>query len=310
MEKSTFLNLPCLEFSHGDLAVRLTTTVGPRVLALLVDGKNIFAELPDVTLDHPSGHKYSMYGGHRLWYAPEFGEVTYLPDDNPVMVEEMDEGIRLIQRPEPGTGMEKSIGIRRAENGGFRITHTLTNQGDASITCAPWAITQLKTGGTAFLPQAKRIPGWSPFQPNRSIALWPYTKINDPHLHLGDQLILVSTDGRGAAIAQADLETSPPALKIGIPNPTGWLAYYLNGLLFVKFAGFDPDADYFDLNATSQVYNAPRFIELETLGPKVVLSPGESTQHLETWRVYRNVDFDGSEDSAAALATALNDQVG
>jgi len=293
MRQTHFPGLPCLELTLGDLSLLLTTSVGPRVLALRVMGENLFAELPEATLDHPDGRKFHLYGGHRLWYAPEISAVTYLPDDEPVRVEKIDGAVRLTQPLETGTGMQKAITVGFEEDGMIRVEHALTNRGDREIVCAPWAITQFKPGGTAILPLPERIPGFSDYQPNRALGLWPYTDITDPHLRLGNRFVFVEADRPAGA------------LKIGGPNPDGWLAYHRHGLLFVKFATYDPEAAYFDLGASSQVYSNPQFLELETLGPKVTLRSGETTRHVETWRVYRDVEFDGTEAGAEILSFML-----
>jgi len=85
-------------------------------------------------------------------------------------------------------------------------------------------------------------------------------------------------------------------LKIGFPNPRGWLAYWLSGTLFVKRAGFDPQSDYYDFGSSSECYCKDAFLELETLGPKTTLNPGGSTQHLETWELYAGVEWPDNLD--------------
>jgi hypothetical protein len=65
-----------------------------------------------------------------------------------------------------------------------RITdHSLTNQGLWPIETAPWAITQLKPGGVAILPQQVGPADPDGVQPNRTLALWPYTDIGSAHLN-------------------------------------------------------------------------------------------------------------------------------
>ncbi len=77
------------------------------------------------------------------------------------------------------------------------------------------------------------------------------------------------------------------ALKIGSPNPIGWIAYQLDGVLFMKRADYIEGGAYLDEGASSQVYVNQEFIELETLGPVVELAGGESTNHGEVWEVFR-----------------------
>lgn len=263
-----------MEIEGGDLRLNLTQSVGPRVIALQVNGdRNLFAELPDETLECPGVGDYHLYGGHRLWYAPEIPSRTYLPDDEKVEIQEVENGIKAIQSPEPGTGIQKSIelafGSRPSE---VVVEHTIRNGGREPIECAPWAITQLKSGGVAFLPQFEGHINGNPYLPNRSLVIWPYTDIGSASLGISNSMVTVSS------------KIENGALKVGLPNPAGWIAYWIDQTLFVKEADFDPDDDYLDFSASSQCYANPRFLELETLGPRTILNPGEEIRHRERWR--------------------------
>jgi hypothetical protein len=59
----------------------------------------------------------------------------------------------------------------------------------------------------------------------------------------------------------------------------------------VKRSNYQVDADYLDFGASSQIYCRYDFLELETLGPKVVLSPGEETLHVEEWQAYKAGEY-------------------
>ena len=95
------------------------------------------------------------------------------------------------------------------------------------------------------------------------------------------------------------------ALKLGFPNPLGWMGYAVQSSLFVKHAAYRPDEVYLDRGSWSECYCNPRFLELKTLGPLATLAPGESTSHRETWAVYAGVSVDADEASFEALATEL-----
>jgi len=95
------------------------------------------------------------------------------------------------------------------------------------------------------------------------------------------------------------------ALKIGFPNPAGWLAYAVDDTLFVKRAAYQPDADYFDRGSSSECYCNPRFLELETLGPRTVLAPGQSITHCEAWALYAVASFHPTETAAQDLVDQL-----
>jgi len=282
METTSFLGQSCLILENAALRLLVMRSAGPRVLALIPrGGSNLFAELADESLPLPDGRRYRLYGGHRLWHAPEEPDRTYLPEDDPVAIEEVPGGVQ-ISRREDATGIRKTIAVRLVdERSQVLVTHTLTNLGPWPVSCAPWAITQLKTGGVAILPQAQAQTG---VLPNRSLAIWPYTDIGSPWLHWGNRYLLV------------EARMSAP-FKIGFPNPRGWLAYWWNGLLFVKRASYDAQAVYPDRGSSSECYADHRCLELETLGPLQLLARGATVSHQETWEVY--ADIPRPEDEAA-----------
>ncbi|MBO9318978.1 MAG: hypothetical protein J7460_08125 [Chloroflexus sp.] len=286
-----FLGQRCITLDNGFLKVLVTQSVGPRVLALIVRGDaNLFAELPSLAIERPGQPPFRFYGGHRLWHAPEDPVRTYLPDDRKVDVEILPDGVKVSQ-VEPLTGLSKTMEVHlAAERPWVIVTHTLTNVGLWPISCAPWAITQLKVGGVAILPQS-RIQ--TDVLPNRSLAIWPYTDLKSPFVKWGNSYILVEA-----------CMNSP--FKIGFPNPRGWLAYWWNQMLFVKRAPFDAEARYCDFGSSSECYCNEHFLELETLGPMRFLERGAATSHVEIWEVYPDVPRPGDEAAAETLVRRLN----
>jgi hypothetical protein len=287
-----YAGYPCLKLDNGAVSLWLISSAGPRIIGFsLPGGGNVLAELPDLTLPWSENRVYRLRGGHRLWHAPEDRVRTYVPDDLPPVIEEIENGVRATQPIESMTGIEKHICITLPdERPRAIIEHKLTNHGIWPVELAPWAITQLKPGGLAILPQPTRDSG---LLPNRRLALWPYTHINSPHIHWGDRFIFIAAN------------LGDEALKIGWANPDGWLAYAVDNTLFVKEAPYHADADYFDYGSSSECYCGQAFIELETLGPRVILPPGESTTHREIWSLHANVDVPADEETAANLVNNL-----
>jgi len=241
---------------------------------------NILAVLPDLRLPVQGAKEYSVRGGHRLWYAPEIPKNTYIADDHPVKVSQTKNGLKLVQEVDNATGIQKSWQVKLDEKEAqVRIIHQLSNLGEREFELAPWAITQLRAGGTAVIPLQVDHDDEYGLQPNRQIVLWPYTELNSPNLQLRDKKIVVQ-----AKILKG-------ALKVGAPNPIGWLAYELDGFLFVKKTDYQTGARYLDRGASSQIYCNRDFIELETLGPVVELAPNESVDHQETWQVFPEDDW-------------------
>ena len=294
MKKVDFLGIECIQIANDHISILATISVGPRILSLQTHaGENIFAELPDATLECPGAGLFHFYGGHRLWHAPEDPQVTYLPDDTAVRATAIGNGIRLTQEKESKTSLQKELEIRLLDDlPAVEVRHILTNRGDRECTLAPWAITQLKPGGVAILPQFTDFIDNNPTLPNRSVVLWPYTDINGEDITWGNETILVHAhmkDGR---------------LKIGFPNPVGWMAYWNKGSLFVKRTAFIQGGEYFDRGSSSECYCDPRFLELETLAPVSKLQPGGCIEHIEGWELYENITW--TDDLADILSVIRN----
>jgi hypothetical protein len=291
MKIEKFLGLECYPLENESVRLLVTPSVGPRILSFgFKEGENLFAEVPEAVIDVPGGGVFHFYGGHRLWHAPEEPRRTYLPDDSPLEIVPAENGLTVTQETEPQTGLQKTLEVRLSgESAQVLITHHLTNHGLWPVTCALWALTQFKTGGTAILPQVRQDTG---VLPNRSLALWPYTDMMNSNVRWGSDFILL------------DAELDSP-FKLGFPNPRGWLAYWWNATLFVKRADYDPQAEYFDFGSSSECYCDDRFIELETLAPIRTMAPGETASHTETWQLYRDIDRPRHQSDVQRLVESL-----
>lgn len=291
MNTIKFLDLESISLENKALQLLVTRSVGPRIISLNLQGKpNLFAELPDFVSTRPDGVDYHFYGGHRLWMAPEDHIRSYALDDFPLEITQTSAGLTCRKPVEQESGLEKSMELSLSKDDAkLTITHRLTNRGDAPVECAPWTITQLRTGGVAILPQPQTQTG---LLPNRVLSFWPYSDIVSPHLSFGNRFILL----------RAEMQTP---FKVGFPNPRGWLAYWLDGTLFVKHAAFDPQARYCDFGSSSECYCNNLFIELETLAPVKMLAPNATSTHEETWELYPDVDRPTDENSVQAIVKKL-----
>ena len=284
----TVAGLRCMELSAGDLSVAVTLDVGPRVIAFSgPDGISPFAVVPDLSIDCPGVGPFHLHGGHRLWHAPEDRQLARTcptTSRRPSACGAEDATFEVLEVP---TGLRKSIRISFGD-ADVRVEHSITNQGVAATQLAAWAITMLSVGGEAWIPQRLSAIDAQGLQGNRSIVLWPYSRLDDSRLSLADGLI------RLAAVADA-----PSAFKVGTQADPGWLAYRLGSHLFVKRAQHQWGADYADMDASAQCYSGGRFIELETLGPLLTLAPGATTTHRETWSLHA---VDPDADPTAVIA--------
>jgi hypothetical protein len=275
-----FYNLPTGILENKYLRLEYLTTCGPRIVRFSAqEGPNLLAELPDFSIETDLG-PFNFRGGHRLWRSPEEMPETYAPDNDGLVMEELKDGVRLIQRA--GTEILKSLEIHLSpEQPAVTLTHQLCNTGSKPVTISPWAITMFRLGGTVILPQPNGNADPHGFQNNRILALWPYTRLTDPRLVLGDDFILIRAN------------PGLPPSKIGYYNPSGWQAYWLEGHLFRKLAEFQADRDYPDGGCNAETYINDRFVELESLGPLTRLEAGACTNLVEKWELYDtlNVSF-------------------
>lgn len=250
-----------------------------RISGLALKGKsNIFADLSSESpIPTPHGDFY-FRGGHRLWHAPESMPRTYAPDTGELKIKNLSNGVILETNTEPGTGIRKRIEINlAADKPSVTLNHTLINDGPWSVELAPWTITQFRLGGKAILPLPIGNMDEAGLLPNRQLSFWSYTRLNDPRLSLRDDLILFQADAL-------------PPFKIGYFNPHGWLAYYVDGILFKKTFSVQTSASYPDNNCNAEMYCNDQFIELESLGPLIRLDPGAEVHHRETWEVFEGLD--------------------
>jgi hypothetical protein len=250
-----------------------------RIIGLTPTGKsNLLVDLSDMPPASTPYGDYYFRGGHRLWHAPEAMPRTYIPDGE-LQITELPDGVLLESATEPGTGIRKQIKIQLAsDKPSVRFTHTLINDGLWPVELAPWAITQFRLGGTVILPMPVGNSDPAGLLHNRQLSIWPYTRMNDPRVQWDDEFILFNAD------------PLLPPFKIGYFNSHGWMAYWFEGVLFRKTFDVLSGLPHPDNNCNCEIYCNDKFIELETLAPLTVLSPGASVHHVETWDVLDNTN--------------------
>jgi hypothetical protein len=267
----------CIRLTSGEVEIVITTDVGPRIIRFsFVGDQNLFGEI-EQQQGKTGGDEWLIYGGHRLWHAPEVMPCTYFPDNNPVNYHWNGKTLRLIQDVESTTGIQKEMEVTLGpDKNNVRVLHRLINKNLQEIEVAPWAVTVMAKGGRAIIPQEPYRPGEENLLPVRPLILWSYTEIRDPRFIWGTRFMQVKQDP-GAKTYQ----------KIGVLNTLGWVAYYLNEQLFIKRYDYNPEAHYPDFGANTEVYTNQDILEIETLGSIEKLSPEGSAEHVENWFLFK-----------------------
>ena len=263
----------CIKISNDEIELIVTSDIGPRIVRFgFINKQNFFYLVPD-DAGKTGGERWRIYGGHRLWIGPESMPGSYNPDNAKVEFEVYDNGIKLMQRKESITGVVKEMEIRLAPHKNeVTVLHRLINQNLSDMELSVWPLTMLARGGRAIVPQEPFGEGDDFLLPARSLALWQYTKMNDPRWVWGEKYIQANQD---------PVFTSEQ--KIGVTNKQGWAAYHLNEELLIKKFDFSPRAVYPDYGCNNEIYMNGDFLEIETLSPLTKLVPGEPVEHTEHW---------------------------
>jgi hypothetical protein len=275
----------CYRLWNDSVELIVTTDVGPRVIRFGFFGENELGEFPEHA-GQVGGDAFRLYGGHRLWHAPESLERTYCPDNSPVACETQADGVKILQPTESRTGIQKEMTISLSPaDAHVHIVHRLWNRTLWPVDLAAWALTVMAPGGTAIIPLPPRIPYPEGLLPSSRFVLWPYTDPTDPRWRWGRRYIFLRQD---------PARSSPQ--KLGADVPDGWVAYVRDGRLFLKTYGHVAGATYPDLGSTVEVFTDARMLELETLSPIVRVEPGGAVEHVERWSLWRDVATPQDDD--------------
>ncbi|MCS7190113.1 MAG: DUF4380 domain-containing protein [Fimbriimonadales bacterium] len=264
-----------LHLTNGVWELKVPTQFGIRILHFgFVGEESLFWLNPD-EVDQSGGDTWRLYGGHRLWHAPEHPVRTYTPDNT--AIEWAWDGTRLLLRQpvEARTGIQKEVVIC-PDGQELAVVHRLINRNLWSIRLAAWALSVMQPGGVALIPQEPYQPHPDALLPVRVLALWAYTDMSDPRLCWGKRLIQVRQE-----------RTATQPLKIGVSNTRGWMAYWRGETLFVKRYEYRPDAAYPDFGCNAEVFTNAAMLELETLSPLTELPPDGVLEHTERWSLHR-----------------------
>lgn len=277
----------CYRVSNGEVELVVTADVGPRIIRYgYVGGQNLFFELEE-DLGRTGDENWRLYGGSRLWVAPEDAVYSYGADNDPVEIEVSTRGLSAQAPVEKGTGVQKRIEVELADEGTqARVRYVLANRTIWPLRIATWVLTMMNRGGIGITTLPPRGTHPEVLAPTNPLIVFAFTNMSDPRWTWMEKYVALRQDP-----ANSDPE------KIGLFNPRTRGAYLLNGELFVKKFEAEAGEEYPDMGSSFEAFTNERFLELETLGPMRVLRPGESMDHLEIWSLHRPVQVERWDDA-------------
>lgn len=286
----------CIRLANGAVELIATTDVGPRIISLsMAGGANILKHFPN-QMGRTGGDAWRLYGGHRLWHAPEDRTRTYQPDNESIAADWNGDRLRLTQPVEARTGLQKEIEVRlHPAEPAVQIIHRIRNTGLFDVELAAWALTVMAEGTVAWLPQEPYSSHEQSLLPARGLVLWPYTSMADPRVRWGRRLI------------RLEHHLAMPAFKLGVYNSLGWAVARHGETVFLKRSLPVAGAGYPDMNSNFELFTNESILEVETLGPiRRVPCAGGVVEHVEEWFLAPAIVEPEDEEEMAARLDALN----
>jgi hypothetical protein len=282
-----------IELANDHWSAHVTTSFGPRIIGFHRPGAPNLLFVDPETRGQVRQDKWHLYGGHRLWVAPELQATTYEPDNAPVQVSNQGDSVTFTT-PAGRSGLEKSITLV-ADGEALVLRHQVRNLSQTPQSLAVWALTVMAAGGEALIPQAEFRSHTEDLLPARPLVLWSYTRMDDPRFTFGNRVLRFRQDAdRGPC-------------KFGTLVKQGYAAYAKDGDLFLKRFEFraGQESDYLDFGCNFESFTNQDFLEVESLGPQLNLAPGETTELWETWYLVPGVTVPEDDGACATWLAEL-----
>ena len=256
---------------HTDLAVSLD--YGIRIIHLSCAGMdNLLYEQPEDLSDGLITDKgWRIFGGHRLWAAPE-SDKSYYPDQDPVSYELFENGVILTQEIDPWLNIKKQLRIEFCEDGSLLLKHRIENTSSVPCTFGSWGVTTFASDSNAEIWFDGGLEGYNP---KRKISLWGMTDLSDPRLRFTSDRIY------------AKQLPNSSELKIGIFSYSGHAELTAKNQCFQMDFEADTAKTYPDDGCNFELYTDSFVLELEALGQLCTLEQGQAATHWERWHVIK-----------------------
>lgn len=255
---------------NGDIKLGIPLGFGIRISYLSYKAsKNLFFEQPKEMTDLASEDGWRVYGGHRVWLAPE-SEKDYNPDNLPISYEIADDRIILYQREDECLRVKKCVEISFEADNTVKVVNKLQNTDGKTRSFSVWGVTSMAGGGIEYIPLKYGELNYSPLN---HISTWFYTDLGDKRAEYYPELIKLSH------------RPYPTKYKIGVGHPNGSIKYVNHGVCFEKIFDIYKDKQYPDNNVSFETFMCDYMVEVESLSPLFEVAPNQTVSHTELWRL-------------------------
>jgi len=269
----------CIQLSNNNTRVILEPNCGGRVLEYSLNGQNTLYMDPDQDgWTYTPGEKRVEPCAGRFDIGPEMT----IPSHPDLWLGKWTAEIigphaaRLTSVEDKATGVQLIREFRLDRDSSLlSCTQIIKNISDSTKQYYHWSRTFAEGNGIFLVPlnPESRFPkGYIIFGPG---PVMNYSPQDHPNIKVRDGFLEVSGP--------------PPQPQLGLDSYAGWLAYITrSGLLFVKKFPVYPERVYSDMAATTVIiwYYKDKMCELEPMGPRETLNPGESASFTEDWWLF------------------------
>lgn len=239
------------ELKSGKIQMKISSK-GGRIVSYKFGEKEILTQ----PFEHENYGSTLWTSPQRDWGWPPFDVL----DNQDYMVERKGDVLKMVSKPDTKSGFQFEKSWKINEDQSIHIEYLILNITDSTKSVGAWDVTRVPCGGLAFFPDggAGKVP---------------------------DSNIEPDIQKKGINWLYIDKNPVSGKQKLFSTAKEGWLAYAINGLLFIKqFPDIHPE-NYSPEQGEVEIYvdKDKSYIELENQGSYQKLLPGESLSYAEDW---------------------------
>jgi len=281
VERVTYRSWPdSYRLTAGGYSLVVVPEIGGRIMEYSLGGKNVFWEnREEFGRTYSIAKEWHNYGGYKTWNSPQSAwgwppdqfldwgkanvEVLQDPKGLPVL--------KVTGAPSLKMGVLFVKEIALSESGEVVIKQYMRNIGPKPVSYGIWDVTQAPTPCFVTFPIKlnSRFPG--------GINYLMAEAKNSKQFNVRDGLSITQYLGEVGII--------------GSDSDGPWMIWFKDDLAYVKLFGpMEKDAEYPDDGCSCEVFTSdPKlgYVEMEILGPIVELKPGEQTELIGRWRIFK-----------------------